>query len=381
MIRTGIFSIAPSIPFGHVSIMLIGNLHQFPPVASANKELYNSTPTDELSHLGHTLFEQFDTVIHLDRQMHICDPVWEAILTRSRTGECTANDLTEIDRLVLDDKDCEIPDFTVPPWNDCVLVTPRNAVQTLWNELMLQAHCHQTGYTQYVVHTLDTVEHGHLTQSQRVAIAHLKLEHTNHLPNKIELAVGMKLMILTNIAVGAGLANGSRGIVTDIILDPRETFEPLPSTTWRLSYPPAIILFSPLHGSPIHIPGLPLGTIPIFLSTKTFKLGTKPGVTVKRSQFPVTPTYAFTDYKAQGQTMESVIVDLGKPPTGSISGFNGYIALSRGHGRKTIRLLRPFDHKLFTVHPNEQLRHEDIRLSKLEEHTLQRYHAGEFSIA
>lgn len=47
---------------------------------------------------------------------------------------------------------------------------------------MLMAHCHRTGYTRYVVQAADNIEHGQLTMTQRLAIAHLKLEQTNHLP-------------------------------------------------------------------------------------------------------------------------------------------------------------------------------------------------------
>jgi ATP-dependent exoDNAse (exonuclease V) alpha subunit len=84
----------------------------------------------------------------------------------------------------------------------------------------------------------------------------------------------------------------------------------------------------------------------------------------------LTAAYAFTDDKAQGQPMECVLVDLGKLPTGGLNRFNVYIALSRSLGRKTIRLLREFDAKLFTEHPSERLREEDVRLSILENQTL-----------
>ncbi|KAH7870856.1 hypothetical protein F5879DRAFT_812861 [Lentinula edodes] len=43
----------------------------------------------------------------------------------------------------------------------------------------------------------------------------------------------------------------------------------------------------------------------------------------------MTAAYAFTDYRAQGQTIPSVLVDIGKPPTGTLSLFNLYVALSR----------------------------------------------------
>ena len=77
--------------------------------------------------------------------------------------------------------------------------------------------------------------------------------------------------------------------------------------------------------------------------------------------------------------MESVIVDLGKPPTGALTGFTVYVALSRSRGRANIRLLRPFDPKLFMVHPSENLRQEDLRLHSLEELTINRYRAGEYN--
>ena len=355
IVRTGIFSVEPSIPFGGVNVVLLGDFHQFPPIANAKKVLYNPTPEGHDAQIGRTLFEQFDTVVRLDEQIRITDPVWDAILSRARTGECTANDLNEIDHLVLDDKHCVLPDFTAPPWDNCVLVTSRNAIQTMWNRMMLDCHCRRTGYTRYIVHAVDSIKNGQLSVSQRLAIAHLSLDNTNRLPGKVELAIGMRVMILTNIAPRAGLANGSRGLITDIILDPREPFEPIPTTTRTLLYPPSAVLFSPIIPSTIQLQGLTQGTLPIFPLTKTFKLGSTSAVTVKRTQYSLTPAYAFTDYKAQGQTMDSVIVDIGKPPTGALTGFSVYVALSRTRGRANIRLLRAYDHALFTVHPSEDL--------------------------
>ena len=41
----------------------------------------------------------------------------------------------------------------------------------------------------------------------------------------------------------------------------------------------------------------------------------------------MTAGYTFTDYKSQGQTIEYVIIDIGRPPTGSLSPFSVYVAL------------------------------------------------------
>ncbi|KAH8987722.1 hypothetical protein EDB86DRAFT_2808658, partial [Lactarius hatsudake] len=56
----------------------------------------------------------------------------------------------------------------------------------------------------------------------------------------------------------------------------------------------------------------------------------------------LTLAYTFTHIKSQGQTLECVIDDIGKPPSGSLTGFDAYVALSRSRGRDTIRLLKNF---------------------------------------
>lgn len=102
-------------------------------------------------------------------------------------------------------------------------------------------------------------------------------------------------------------------------------------------------------------------------------------MTIHWTQFSLTPAYAFTIFKLQGQTMEHIIVDLARPPTGTLTGFNAYVALSRSRGRQMICLLCDFDENLFTTHLNEKLQAEDFRLAELEEQTLDCYHAGEFA--
>lgn len=379
IVRTGMKRAESSTAFGGLSIMLLGDFHQLPPVANSKRKLYHSSPQDDSSNYGRTFFKQFEIVVKLEEQMRIVDAEWDAILMRARTGDCTSQDIEELRKLVLSNAECEIPDFNASLWNDAVLVTPRNGSRVYWNEQKLVQHCRATGHTHYVLYARDTTKGDVLTLQQQLVVACLKLEETNNLPNKVEMAVGMKAMVLTNIDTDSHLANGSRGIITDIVLDPRETVDVQVSSKIVLQYPPAAILFKPLFGGNKTVPGLPRGVIPIFPSRRSFSLkGGCRKTTIDREQYSLTPAYAFTDYKAQGQTMESVIVDLGKPPSGKLTAFNAYVALSRGRGRATIRLLREFDAKLFTTHPSEELRKEDDRLNRLAEITMSRYRAGEF---
>ncbi|KAG1832383.1 hypothetical protein EV424DRAFT_1312987, partial [Suillus variegatus] len=69
----------------------------------------------------------------------------------------------------------------------------------------------------------------------------------------------------------------------------------------------------------------------------------------------LSPAYAFTDFKSQGQTINHILVNIGKTSSFALSPFNAYVALSHSHGRDTIRLLQDFEDDLFTRHPSESL--------------------------
>jgi ATP-dependent exoDNAse (exonuclease V) alpha subunit len=109
------------------------------------------------------------------------------------------------------------------------------------------------------------------------------------------------------------------------------------------------------------------GLVPITPSTTTFTITTSDGfkTTIVRSQYAITGGYAFTDFKSQGQTINTLLVDIRKPPSGSISPFSVYVALSRSRGRDSIRLLSDFNDKLFKTHPSKDLASEMERLTWL----------------
>ncbi|KAG8749296.1 hypothetical protein FRC12_013480 [Ceratobasidium sp. 428] len=85
--------------------------------------------------------------------------------------------------------------------------------------------------------------------------------------------------------------------------------------------------------------------------------------TVRHPQLPMTPAYAFTDYRSQGQAILAAIVDIAPPPSGKkLTLYNIYVALSRSSGRDTVRLLCGFDEKLLMEPLDFDLLAEDHRL-------------------
>ncbi|KAG2085768.1 uncharacterized protein F5147DRAFT_781896 [Suillus discolor] len=199
---------------------------------------------------------------------------------------------------------------------------------------------------------------------ERFVVASLSFDDTDRLPAQLTVFVQMKVMVTKNICTRAGIANGSRGTIAKIVLDEREPWseESGHQGCISLMFPPAMLLFKPAVSVIPEVEGLSGGLIPIFPEQGSFNINMTSHVKVHRRQFAITPAYAFTDFKSQGQTIEQVIVDLGKTSSFALDPFHAYVVLSQSRGRETIRLLREFDDKLLTHHPSEDLCQEDERL-------------------
>ena len=84
----------------------------------------------------------------------------------------------------------------------------------------------------------------------------------------------------------------------------------------------------------------------------------------------MTAAYAFTDYCSQGQTIPAALVDIATPPSGGLTLFNLYVALSRSSGHSTIRLLQDFDDELFQKGHRAELLAENDQINDLDKKTL-----------
>jgi hypothetical protein len=127
----------------------------------------------------------------------------------------------------------------------------------------------------YIIDTEDTVgnNRGPLNMEQKVIVAGMKPDDGNQakgvkkLRHRIELAVGIKVMVTLNLATEADLVNGSRGTIADIVLDLRERLAKdnvdENGIVW-LQYLSAMILFKLFHYEFEPFPSLAEGVIPYF---------------------------------------------------------------------------------------------------------------------
>ncbi|OCH84311.1 hypothetical protein OBBRIDRAFT_708034, partial [Obba rivulosa] len=104
------------------------------------------------------------------------------------------------------------------------LVTPRHAVQEPWNTAAVRKWCRDSGERLFIIHAEDRISGRPLTLRERYAQAvrdkRDREEHRKRLPETIEIARGMKVMVTTNIQTDLDVANGSRGEIVDFVLHP-----------------------------------------------------------------------------------------------------------------------------------------------------------------
>jgi ATP-dependent exoDNAse (exonuclease V) alpha subunit len=74
-------------------------------------------------------------------------------------------------------------------------------------------------------------------------------------------------------------------------------------------------------------------------------------IQVTRTQLPIAPAFAITTYRAQGLTMNKIVVDL-LVPLGTLQVASVYVPLGRVKRAEDIAILRPFDIKVLQVRPS-----------------------------
>jgi hypothetical protein len=375
--------------FGGISVIICGDHHQFPPVACSPREaLYvpvNGEYDNDRLKLGRSIFEEFTDIVILRQQRRVTDDVWRSFLKRLRIGQVSMKDIDMLKSLTLTNPACQLPDFTKHPWNTTTLITSRHEVRRQWNARAIQLHAHSERAQVYLCNPEDRVGKSKrlLTLSERLGVfEHFSLTKGSSKDKSIdteplELFIGMRVMITMNVETDLDVTNGARGTVVDIILHCDEPVHDEASPVIVLAHLPSCILIRLDRTRMTPLFGLEAGVVPLTPEKAQFKVfdrKTKSKRTIDRYYFPITAAYAITDYRSQGQTIPSVIVDLAQPPTGGgLNLFNLYVALSRSSGRSTIRILRPFKEELFSASHRSDLMDEDDRLERMDQQCRERY--------
>ena len=127
----------------------------------------------------------------------------------------------------------------------------------------------------------------------------------NGLPADLEVAEGALVLIILNLAVEHGLMNGTHGTVKKIVYTGRKS--PLCEDP-RDCLPDAVVVDCPKYAGPPFFDEPAYRTwVPLLPRCVPAEFDSA----IARTNFPLTLGWALTPWKAQGMTLEKIVVDLG----------------------------------------------------------------------
>ena len=175
---------------------------------------------------------------------------------------------------------------------------------------------------------------------------------------RLSLAVGMPVMIRTNVAMELCMTRGQEGVVCSWQAAVGSQGQRVLETLFiKLCDPPKTIKFD----------GLPENIVPLVKSTNHTRctLPDDQVLGISRTQVEVAPCFAMTECTSQGKTRIKNVVDLNNMR--SHQGF--YTALSRGTSADGTLILQGFDSLKITGGASGALRQEFRELELLDEIT------------
>jgi len=271
-------------PFGGISVVLIGDPAQLPPVCST--ALYSrATSTQALVNKGEILYSMFTKVITLTeirRQVAEENDVDQAtfidILSRVRIGACTIEDW----KFLQTRKPENIPGFELI-FKDAIRLFSTNDKVDSYN-------ARKPKDLGSPVTRLTSRNH-----PDRAATRHISSDRFRGLPNLLYISNGCQVTLTSNIQPGTGLTNGTKGTVIDIVyLNDDQTFPNVTLPSFVVVNTPTYI-GPPFFSSPLSYAGyIPLG--PQLFSSDDFKYS--------RKQYPLRLAYALTIHKSQGSSID-----------------------------------------------------------------------------
>ena len=282
--------------FGGLSIILVGDPGQLPPVA--DKTLYHSKPMTPLSEQGHLAYHMFTNVIKLSvnqrvQGLNIEQSQFRDLLMRLRTGDCTESDW----QLLLTRQPNKAQN--VSEFDDATRLYFSNEEVANYNFEKLSA-LHQPIARVHARHSSDLAKKA-------------SSDEMSGLEPCIFLAKGARVMLTVNLWTDVGLCNGATGTLIDFIYANNTEPPHLPEAV--------IVKFDKYRGPSISDPIS--SCVPICPITVTSQI--LDGLH-ERQQLPLKLAWAMTIHKSQGLTLSKAWIDIGK--TERTAGIS-YVAISR----------------------------------------------------
>lgn len=279
-----------AIPFGGMSVIVLGDFDQFPPIDD-NAALYRklSVPTSHRlteyhnkAILGHNLWQQFTTVVILTQQMRQAEDrpylyikiqynlflivyIYFELLQRIRHGTSTYEDFETLSSRIISSSSC-----ISSKWQKAPIITSRNSVRCAVNPLQMLHYAKEQQQRPIIWEAVDYYKKKAITTPQiKTLLAGLPDSKTK-LPHSFIYVKGATYILTVNKATELGLANGVEGKAVGIVLDSREQPDDGSGNAWHIKFPPHYVLFESDSFKVETLPGLPQNTVPITIQKQSF---------------------------------------------------------------------------------------------------------------
>jgi len=287
-----------TVPFGGISIILVGDIAQLPPIT--DQVLYHTRPNSDLAIEGYCIYKKFEKVVKFevneraggadDEQQRI-----RALQIKARDGNSNLED-----------------------WNMLLLRQPQNVVDidnfenssvklSFGNEKVAKDNYERLKELQQTIVQINAHHSNPKAKS-------LSSEEMSGLEPTIYVSKQARVMLTRNLWTEAGLCNGTMGTVKDIIFSENHSSPMLPIAI--------IIQFDKDYIGPSFCKDTPncVPIYPVTSSSNSF------GNNLERMQFPLRLAWSMTIHKSQGLTLKKCWIDLGTSER--VAGLT-YAALSR----------------------------------------------------
>ena len=338
---------------------------QLPPVGDT--KLYSHIQPETVGTLkgqknvfGKLLWLSVNKVIilkELVRQNAREDPRFTKLLDRLRIGSCTDDDYTFLTRKQLRNMPTNFCDGI---WAQAPIIVSNNDVKDRLNMESAKAFAARTKQPLHFYHAIDKHNGKSINDSDlRNKLWSYHSGKTEQRIGTLPLCKGMPVMITQNYDVENGIVNGCIGTLQRVNYT-------IDNEGHRYAHS-CIIVADKACGPAL--PHLKEHEVVVLAEQTSFTF-THPHSHLRssfhRTQLPITPAFALTAHKSQGNTLTAAILDLESCLTTEAV----YVMLSRVKKSDNIRILRPFRKTKISTRISEDLRKEFRRLEFLHTETM-----------
>ena len=310
--------------FGGLSVIAVGDLYQLKPV---NDFLICLDLKVGASSLARNLWKELFTMYELvDIMRQKDDLAFAQLLNRLRLNEMTEEDKQKLQTRVFDRDTGNYP-------KDAVHLFARNVYVKKHNDNILS----QLPGEKFAIPCHDNVVSANIPAKEcQKLINSLPDDYskTGQLMKSLTVVVGMIVVHTANVDVEDGLTNGATGVVKQI--DFRMEGTNRPSIIWVLFDDPRVGRTTREKYRKLYNSSINTDWTPVFDVQRTFIVNYK---TYQRIQFPLTPASGKSVWKAEGATVDRVVVDLSQEKTIRKIPHIHYVALSRVKRLKDLYIL------------------------------------------